>query len=125
MGRFLAAVACVMVCIVAPDSWAGDINPTRWPKDQWRSGTFDSYSQYPRHRRVHIIKQVIRIKVEPASPRIVFPARVPPRPLVIRNGAAMNAASAAGAPAQRSPCNGVLVLTWEGDHARASCHRGR
>lgn len=125
MGRFLAAAACVLACFVAPGSWAGGINPAHWPKDQWRSDLFDSYPQHQRHRRVHITKQVVHIRIDAAVPRTRVVTRVPARPLVIRNGAAINTVPPAVIPAGRAACDGVLVLTWAGDHARSTCHRGK
>jgi len=125
MGRLLAAVACLIACVLAPVSVAGDINPAHWPKHQWRSDLFDTYPQHRRHRRVYIIKQEIRIRIEPARARTMAAARVPSRPLLIRNGAAMNPLSAPATPGKRPACDGVLVVTWMGDHARSTCHRGR
>jgi len=125
MGRLLAAVACMIACVLSPASVAGDINPTHWPRNQWRSDLFDTYPQHPRPRRVYIIKQEIRIRIEPARRQTVTTARIPARPLLIRNGAAMPPRSAPAAAGKPPTCDGVLVLTWMGDHARSACHTGR
>lgn len=121
MGRFLPAFACVLVCAVTSSAVAGGVNPMHWPKTQWRSSTFDSYALHPRTHRVRVIKHVVRVRFEPAAREPVAPVQAAARPLVIRNGSPM---ASAGPVDSRPACDGVLVVTWEGDHARSSCLKG-
>ena len=130
MGRLYLLIACALACVVAsmtlavPARGSGD-QPMKWSKHQWRSDLFDSYPLRPRHRRVHILRQEVEVRILREAPALMVAPKVAPRLLVLRHGrvlapGALRAPTAA-APAAR--CAGVLVLTWDGHRARRACER--
>jgi hypothetical protein len=127
MGRLATIV--VLLIASATTAFAEDaIDPTVWSKDQWRSDLFHTYSTHRAAPARTVVHQVVIEKTVMTGPDYVWAqiaaAAVPVRPklLVIGDHAGDNRVSV------QHPghgCDGVLTLTWMGDHAEPKCSRSQ
>jgi hypothetical protein len=121
MGRLVTIVALLIASTTAAFA-ENAIDPTVWSKDQWRSDLFHTYATHRDSRTRTIVRRVVIEKTvvvtqDDTQPE---PARVRPKLMIIGT-----AAGASRVSVQRPghACDGVLSLTWMGDHAVSHCHR--
>lgn len=126
MGKFAAiAVICFASATFAHAEDA--IDPTVWSKDQWRSDMFQPYATHRQAPARHVIQRVVIERTviinqadSPATAAEVAPVR--PK-LIIVGGRATDGGVSVQRPGHA--CNGVLTLTWVGDHAVSHCSLNR
>ena len=128
MGRIAATLFALLV--FACPALAGDdsINPAKWSKNQWRSDLFDTYPTYPRYHRLRVVKHVTRVHTVVIPAASTSDSKAMPvksvRPRLIRIGASdtgdVRVRTVAG---EARGCQGMLVITWNGDRAVSKCRR--
>ena len=121
MGRLVTIVALLIASTTA--AFAEDaIDPTVWAKDQWRSDLFQTYSSHRDMRARTIMRKVVIAKTvvlaQDAAPAEA--ATVRPK-LMIIGGTAGDSNVSVRRPGHT--CDGVLTLTWMGDHSESHCSR--
>jgi hypothetical protein len=121
MGRLVTIVALLVASTTV--AFAEDaIDPTVWSKDQWRSDLFHTYSTHRDARAHTVVRRVVIEKTVVAAQDAVQPEAAPVRPkLMIIGGNAGDGTVSVLRPGHS--CNGVLTLTWMGDHAESQCNR--
>ena len=122
MGKLVTIIALLLAgttVALAEDA----IDPTVWSKDQWRSDLFQTYSTHrvarPAHGRTVVIEKTVIVQQDEAPTQASVPAV---RPKLIVIGGSAGAGNVSVTRPGHS-CNGVLTLTWSGDHAVSSCSR--
>lgn len=121
MGRLVTIVALLLASSTA--AFAEDaIDPTVWSKDQWRSDLFHTYSTH-RDARPHAnVRRIVIEKAMVVTRDVTQAEDAPARPkLMIIGGAAGDGGVSVRRPGHS--CDGVLTLTWMGDHAVSHCSR--
>jgi len=125
MGRLVTIVALLIASTTA--AFAEDaIDPTVWSKDQWRSDLFHTYATHRDAPTRQVVRRVVIEKSVTTGPDYVWTlmsgAAVPVRPkLLVIGGHAADSGVSVQHPGPT--CDGVLTLTWMGDHAASTCSR--
>jgi len=121
MGRLVTIVALLIASTTAAFA-ENAIDPTVWSKDQWRSDLFHTYSTHRDSRARTIVRRVVIEKTVVVAQDAAQAGAVPVRPKLMIIG---NTAGEGRVSVQRPghTCDGVLSLTWMGDHAVSHCNR--
>jgi len=121
MGRLVTIVALLIASTTA--AFAEDaIDPTVWSKDQWRSDLFHTYATHSIVPSRTVVRRVVieKILVTPqdAAQREAAPVR--PKLIIIGDDTGDRSVLVQH---PGHACDGVLTLTWMGDHAQPHCNR--
>jgi hypothetical protein len=121
MGRLVTIVALLIASTTA--AFAEDaIDPTVWSKDQWRSDLFHTYSTHRDSRARTFVRRVVIEKTVVVAQDDAQAQTSPVRPkLMIIGGNAVDSSVSVRRPGHS--CDGVLTLTWMGDHSESHCNR--
>jgi hypothetical protein len=127
MGKFFGWAGIFLIALTVNAIADDSINPMVWPRDQWRSDLFDSYSQSTRKRSTyrherHLVRAVNRIVIENNGEKVQPILR---RARLIRIGGDVETGVAVNSVQEDRPrCSGILILTWTGSGTTSRCHRG-
>lgn len=125
--KVLAAALLSFFMLVLPVAADDAINPMVWSQNQWRS---DLFGEYARHHQKRGARRYLDIRVETVTVEKIDAAEMIAREqsprrarLILIGEANQRTATIRHVLGAERKCQGMLVLTWDGNRALSRCHR--